>query len=69
MGNPWYSETAVVIVMIAITAFLLVGGVETVIWPGRRETAIVMVAFTSVFFLIADQIMCLVVTFLLGIGG
>jgi preprotein translocase subunit SecE len=75
MGNPWYSETAVVIVMIAITAFLLVGGVQTVIWPGRRETAIttamvfVMVAITSVFFLIADQIMRLVVTFLLGIGG
>jgi preprotein translocase subunit SecE len=29
----------------------------------------VMVAITSVFFLIADQIMRLVVTFLLGIGS
>ena len=47
---------------------------QKVTWPTRRETAIttamvfVMVAVTSVFFLIADQIMRLVVTFLLGIG-
>ena len=49
--------------------------VAKVTWPTRRETAIttamvfVMVAITSVFFLIADQIMRLVVTFLLGIGS
>ncbi len=48
---------------------------QKVTWPTRRETAIttamvfVMVAVTSVFFLISDQIMRLVVTFLLGIGG
>jgi preprotein translocase subunit SecE len=48
---------------------------QKVTWPTRRETAIttamvfVMVAVTSVFFLIADQVMRLVVTFLLGIGG
>jgi preprotein translocase subunit SecE len=48
---------------------------QKVTWPTRRETAIttamvfVMVAITSVFFLIADQIMRLVVTFLLGIGS
>jgi preprotein translocase subunit SecE len=48
---------------------------QKVTWPTRRETAIttamvfVMVAVTSVFFLIADQIMRLVVTFLLGIGS
>ena len=48
---------------------------QKVTWPTRRETAIttamvfVMVALTSVFFLIADQIMRLVVTFLLGIGS
>ena len=48
---------------------------QKVTWPTRRETAIttamvfVMVAVASVFFLIADQIMRLVVTFLLGIGG
>jgi preprotein translocase subunit SecE len=48
---------------------------QKVTWPTRRETAIttamvfVMVAITSVFFLIADQIMRFVVTFLLGIGS
>ena len=48
---------------------------QKVTWPTRRETAIttamvfVMVAAASVFFLVADQIMRLVVTFLLGIGG
>ena len=48
---------------------------QKVTWPTRRETAIttamvfVMVAVASVFFLIADQIMRLVVTFLLGIGS
>jgi preprotein translocase subunit SecE len=47
---------------------------EKVTWPTRRETAIttgmvfVMVAITSVFFLIADQVMRVVVTLLLGIG-
>jgi preprotein translocase subunit SecE len=47
---------------------------QKVTWPTRRETAIttamvfVMVAVTSVFFLIADQFMRLIVTFLLGIG-
>ncbi len=49
--------------------------VQKVTWPSRRETAIttamvfVMVAIASVFFLVADQVMRLVVTFLLGIGG
>jgi preprotein translocase subunit SecE len=48
---------------------------QKVTWPTRRETAIttamvfVMVAVTSIFFLVADQIMRLVVTFLLGIGS
>ena len=48
---------------------------QKVTWPTRRETAIttamvfVMVTVASVFFLVADQIMRLVVTFLLGIGG
>ncbi len=48
---------------------------QKVTWPTRRETAIttamvfVMVTAASVFFLVADQIMRLVVTFLLGIGG
>jgi preprotein translocase subunit SecE len=48
---------------------------QKVTWPTRRETAIttamvfVMVTAASVFFLVADQIMRLVVTFLLGIGS
>ena len=48
---------------------------EKVTWPTRRETAIttamvfVMVALASIFFLIADQIIRIAVTFLLGIGG
>ena len=48
---------------------------QKVTWPTRRETAIttamvfVMVTVASIFFLVADQIMRLVVTFLLGIGG
>ncbi|TAK48076.1 MAG: preprotein translocase subunit SecE [Xanthobacteraceae bacterium] len=45
-----------------------------VTWPSRRETAIttlmvfIMVAVASVFFLLADQVIRLVVTFLLGIN-
>jgi preprotein translocase subunit SecE len=48
---------------------------QKVTWPTRRETAIttamvfVMVTVASIFFLVADQIMRLVVTFLLGIGN
>jgi preprotein translocase subunit SecE len=48
---------------------------DKVTWPTRRETAIttamvfVMVAVASVFFLIADQIIRLFVTFVLGIGS
>ena len=44
-------------------------------WPSRRETMIttamvfVMVAVTSVFFLVADQLMRIVVTLVLGISG
>jgi preprotein translocase subunit SecE len=46
-----------------------------VTWPSRKETAVttamvfVMVAIASVFFLIADQIIRIVVTFVLGIGS
>jgi preprotein translocase subunit SecE len=48
---------------------------QKVTWPSRRETVIttamvfVMVAVASVFFLLADQVMRLAVTFLLGIGS
>ena len=46
-----------------------------VTWPSRRETAIttamvfVMVALASVFFLVADQLIRILVTYLLGIGS
>ena len=48
---------------------------DKVTWPTRRETAIttamvfVMVALASIFFLVADQIIRIAVTFVLGIGG
>jgi preprotein translocase subunit SecE len=48
---------------------------QKVTWPSRRETAIttamvfVMTAVTAVFFLIADQIMRMVVTLVLSVGG
>ena len=49
--------------------------VSKVTWPTRRETMIttamvfVMVFVTAIFFLVADQIIRLAVTFVLGIGG
>jgi len=49
--------------------------VAKVTWPSRRETAIttamvfVMVAVASVFFLVADQIIRLFVTLVLGLGS
>ena len=48
---------------------------QKVTWPTRRETMIttamvfVMVAVASIFFLVADQVIRLLVTFVLGIGG
>jgi preprotein translocase subunit SecE len=47
---------------------------QKVTWPTRRETAIttamvfVMVGITSVFFLMADQIMRLMVSYILNAG-
>ena len=46
-----------------------------VTWPTRRETMIttimvfVMVAVSSIFFLLADQIIRMAITFVLGIAG
>ncbi len=48
--------------------------VNKVTWPSRKETMIttamvfVMVAVASIFFLVADQVIRIGVTFLLGIG-
>ncbi|MGC1464622.1 MAG: preprotein translocase subunit SecE [Pseudolabrys sp.] len=46
-----------------------------VTWPSRRETAVttvmvfIMVAIASVFFLLADQVIRVAVTFVLGLAG
>ena len=48
--------------------------VNKVTWPSRKETMIttamvfVMVAVASIFFLVADQLLRILVTFVLGIG-
>jgi preprotein translocase subunit SecE len=48
---------------------------QKVTWPTRRETAIttlmvfIMTAFASIFFLISDQIMRLIVTTIIGWAG
>jgi len=46
---------------------------QKVTWPTRKETTVttimvfVMVALTSVFFLLADQLMRIAVSFILGV--
>jgi preprotein translocase subunit SecE len=48
---------------------------QKVTWPTRKETTVttimvfVMVVIASIFFLLADQVMRLAVSFLLGING
>jgi preprotein translocase subunit SecE len=48
---------------------------EKVTWPTRRETLIttimvgIMVAISSIFFLLADQVIRFAITFVLGIAG
>jgi preprotein translocase subunit SecE len=48
---------------------------DKVTWPTRRETLIttimvfVMVAVTSIFFTVADQLIRIVITFILGVAG
>jgi preprotein translocase subunit SecE len=48
---------------------------QKVTWPTRKETGIttlmvfIMVLIASVFFLVADQIMRIVITFVLGLGS
>jgi preprotein translocase subunit SecE len=48
---------------------------QKVTWPSRRETAIttamvfIMTAIAAVFFFFADQIMRMVVSLVLGLGG
>ncbi len=48
--------------------------VNKVTWPSRKETMIttamvfVMVAAASIFFMLADQVIRVLVTFVLGVG-
>ena len=48
---------------------------EKVTWPTRRETAIttlmvfIMVTITAILFLVADQVIRIVIQFILGIGS
>jgi preprotein translocase subunit SecE len=48
---------------------------DKVTWPTRRETLIttgmvfVMVAVASVFFLVADQLIRILITLILGVAG
>jgi len=48
---------------------------DKVTWPSRRETLIttamvfVMVAIASIIFLLADQVIRIAITFILGIGA
>ena len=48
---------------------------QKVTWPSRRETAIttamvfIMTTLAAIFFLFADQIMRMIVTLVLGLGG
>ncbi|MCX7314224.1 MAG: preprotein translocase subunit SecE [Hyphomicrobiales bacterium] len=48
---------------------------DKVTWPTRRETMIttimvfVMVAVSSIFFTVADQIIRVAITFILGVAG
>ena len=48
---------------------------DKVTWPTRRETFIttimvfVMVAAASIFFTVADQVIRVVITFILGVAG
>jgi preprotein translocase subunit SecE len=48
---------------------------DKVTWPTRRETFVttimvfIMVSLTAIFFLVADQIIRVVITFVLGAAG
>ena len=65
------------IITMAFSPFKFMQEVRTetakVTWPSRRETTIttimvfIMVAVSSIFFFVADQVIRLLVTFLLGV--
>lgn len=49
--------------------------IKKVTWPSRKETTVstvavfVMVTIAAIFLFVADQVMALLVRFLLGLGG
>jgi preprotein translocase subunit SecE len=75
----WAANTYLVETMPKISPFKFLQEVraeaEKVTWPTRKETTVttimvfVMVAVASVFFLLADQVMRIVVTYLLSWGA
>ena len=74
----WAGDTYLAKTMPKISPFKFLQEVraegEKVTWPTRKETTVttimvfVMVAIASVFFLLADQVMRVAVSYVLGIG-
>ncbi len=77
--SSWAGNAYLVHAMAKISPFKFLQEVraegQKVTWPTRKETTVttimvfVMVAVASVFFLLADQVMRLAVSFLLGINS
>ena len=75
----WGANAYLKIVMAKISPFKFLQEVraeaDKVTWPSRRETAIttimvfIMVAVASVLFLVSDQVIRIVITFVLGVAG
>jgi preprotein translocase subunit SecE len=76
-AHPHLKSTAVIMAKISPFKFLqeVRAEADKVTWPTRRETLIttamvfVMVAVSSVLFLVADQIIRIFITFILGVAG
>jgi preprotein translocase subunit SecE len=75
----WVADAYLELAMAKISPFKFLQEVraetDKVTWPTRRETIIttvmvfVMVAIASIFFLVSDQIIRVVIAFVLGIGS
>jgi preprotein translocase subunit SecE len=78
-ANPYLKAPRSVSTMAKFSPFKFLQEVraetDKVTWPSRRETLVttamvfVMVALTAVFFLVADQLIRIVITFILGVAG
>jgi preprotein translocase subunit SecE len=79
VGGECLFEVVVEIIMAKLSPFKFLQEVraegDKVTWPTRRETMIttimvfIMVAVASVLFLVADQVIRVVITFILGVAG